>query len=175
MSHRYGVVGAGIIGLAVARRLQTSRPGSHVTVLEKERDVAQHQTAHNSGVVHAGIYYAPGSVKAELCRRGRVQLRELCERHGVAYAAVGKLVVAASRSELDRLAELEGRATRNGVPGLRRLGPEQMREVEPHVAGLAALHSPETAIVDFVAVARALAGEITAAGGELRLGWPVTG
>lgn len=175
VSQRYGVVGAGIVGLAVARRIQTARPGSQVTVLEKEDDVGRHQTGHNSGVVHAGIYYAPGSVKAELCRRGRLQLRQLCERHGLAYEAVGKLVVASSAAELGRLAELERRATGNGVPGLRRVAGAALRDIEPHVAGIAALHSPETAIVDFVAVARVLACEVTGAGGEVRLGFRVTG
>lgn len=170
---RVGVVGAGIVGLAVARALQSARPGSRVTVLDKEPAVARHQTGHNSGVVHAGIYYAPGSAKARLCLQGRRMLHELCERHGIAYDACGKLVVATAADELGRLAELERRGAVNGVPGLRRVSPAEMREIEPHVAGAAALHSPATAIVDYVAVAEALAGELVAAGGELRLGWPV--
>ncbi|MST31462.1 FAD-dependent oxidoreductase, partial [Acidimicrobiaceae bacterium USS-CC1] len=117
---RVGVVGAGIVGLAVARALQSARPGSRVTVVDKEPAVARHQTGHNSGVVHAGIYYAPGSAKARLCLEGRRMLRELCERHGIAYDACGKLVVATAADELDRLAELERRGAVNGVPGLRR-------------------------------------------------------
>jgi L-2-hydroxyglutarate oxidase LhgO len=174
LAARYGVIGAGILGLAVARRLLEAQPGCHVAVLEKEDRVARHQTGHNSGVVHAGIYYTPGSEKARLCRRGRDQLRELCERHGLTYHACGKIVVACEAAELGRLDELERRATANGVPGLRRLGPAGLREIEPHVAGLVTLHSPATAIVDYVAVSEALADEVREGGGELRLSWPVT-
>ncbi|HLH47682.1 MAG TPA: L-2-hydroxyglutarate oxidase [Acidimicrobiales bacterium] len=172
---RYGVVGAGILGLAVAHKLQAALPDAAVTVLDKEDAVARHQTGHNSGVVHAGIYYAPGSLKARLCLEGRRQLRELCDRHGLAFDECGKLVVAVTDDELEPLADLERRATANGVPGLRRVAGPEMREIEPHVAGVAALHSPATAIVDFVAVSEALAADVTAAGGEVRLRWSVTG
>ena len=171
---RVGVVGAGIVGLAVARAVQTSRPATAVTVLDKEPGVALHQSGRNSGVVHAGVYYPPGSAKARLCLRGRGLLRELCERHGIAYEACGKLVVATGPGELDRLAELERRARLNGVPGLRRVGPAEMAEIEPHATGVAGLHSPATAIVDYAEVARVLAAEVVGAGGEVRLGWPVT-
>lgn len=170
---RIGVVGAGIVGLAVARRLQQTRPDAAVTVLEKEPAVARHQTGHNSGVVHAGVYYPPGSIKAELCLRGRAQLRELCMRHDLAYDECGKLIVASDDSELDKLADLERRGKANGVVGLRRVGVEEMKEIEPHVTGVAALHSASTAIVDFVAIAEALAEEVVSAGGEIRLSWPV--
>lgn len=169
---RVGVVGAGIIGLAVARELQVER-GATVTVLEKELRVAAHQSGHNSGVVHAGIYYPPGSDKARLCIRGRGMLREYCARHALAYQACGKLVVATGDAELGRLAELERRGSANRVPGLVRVAPAQMRELEPHVAGVAGLYSPQTAIVDFEAVAEALAAELTGAGGRVRLGWRV--
>lgn len=170
-SDRVVVVGAGIVGLAVARRL--ARSGHAVTVLDKEPAVAVHQSGHNSGVVHAGIYYAPGSLKAVLCRRGVGLLKEFCAEHQLPYREIGKLVVARDETEVDRLRDLETRATANGVPGLRWLGPAEVREIEPHVRGAAALHSPTTAIVDFRAVARAMAEDVRAVGGEVRLGEPV--
>ena len=172
--HTVGVVGGGIVGLAVARELVRRRPGARVVVLEKEDRVGAHQTGHNSGVVHAGIYYKPGSLKAELCTRGRLLLKDFCAGHGIAYDEVGKLVVAVDREELPRLDALERTAGTNGVPGLRRLDAAGIRDVEPHAAGLAALHSPATAITDYVAVAEALAGELVAAGGEVRLSAEVT-
>ena len=169
-----GVVGAGIIGLAIARRLTRSRPDVRVVVFEKEDRVAAHQTGHNSGVVHAGIYYKPGSLKATLCTRGRRLLRDYCEEHGLPYDECGKLVVAVDPDELGRLDALERTATENGVPGLRRLDAAGIREVEPHAAGLSALHSPATAITDFAAVARAIAREVEGAGGTVHLGTEVT-
>ncbi|GAA4134234.1 L-2-hydroxyglutarate oxidase [Actinomadura keratinilytica] len=172
---RIGVVGAGILGLAVARRLTLVRPGAEVTVLDKEDRIAAHQTGHNSGVAHAGLYYAPGSLKATLCRRGIGLLKEYCAERGLPYVECGKVVVARDESELAPLAEIERRATANGVPGLRRLSPAELREVEPHAAGVAALHSPSTAIVDFPAVARAFADDVAAAGGRVRLGFEVVG
>lgn len=168
------MVGAGILGLAVARRLGQVDPDSRITVLEKEAAVGRHQTGHNSGVAHAGVYYPPGSLKATLCRRGIGLLKEYCAEHAIPYTECGKLIVARDAQELVRLDEIERRATANGVPGLRRLDPSQMREVEPHVRGVSALHSPSTAIVDFPAVARAYAGEVAAAGGQLRLGFEVS-
>lgn len=172
---RTAIVGAGILGLAVARRLRQLDPESEIIVLEKEAAVGMHQTGHNSGVAHAGLYYAPGSLKATLCRRGIGMLKEFCQEHRIAYVECGKLVVARDAGELARLDEIERRARANGVPGLRRLGPAEMREVEPHVRGASALHSPSTAIVDFRAVTGALADEVTARGGTLRLGAAVTG
>jgi L-2-hydroxyglutarate oxidase LhgO len=169
-----GVVGGGILGLAVAREV-SRRTGARVLVFEKEDRVGAHQTGHNSGVVHAGIYYRPGSLKARLCTRGRGLLREYCAEHAIPYEARGKLVVAVDETELDRLDALHRTATENGVPGLRRLDAAGIRDFEPHAAGLAALHSPETAITDFVAVARALAEDVRAAGGELLLSTEVTG
>ncbi|RAY13537.1 L-2-hydroxyglutarate oxidase [Actinomadura craniellae] len=162
-------MGAGILGLAVARQLAGS--GARVTVLEKEDRVAAHQTGHNSGVAHAGLYYPPGSLKARLCRRGLGLLREYCAERGLPYVECGKVVVARNPAELDRLAEIERRARANGVPGLRRLTADGLREVEPHAAGVAALHSPRTAIVDFAAVARAMAAELD---GAVRTGTAVT-
>ncbi|MGQ4272029.1 L-2-hydroxyglutarate oxidase [Nocardiopsis changdeensis] len=169
-----GVVGAGIVGLATARELVLRRPGTRVVVFEKEDRVAAHQTGHNSGVVHAGIYYEPGGLKARLCTRGRDLLREYCAERGLPYEECGKLVVALTPREVDRLDALHARAVRNAVPGLRRLGPEGIREIEPHAAGLAALHSPRTAITDYTRIARAFAEDIAAAGGEVRFRAPVT-
>ncbi len=169
---RVGIVGAGILGLALARRLATR---ADVTVLDKEDHVGAHQTSHNSGVAHAGLYYPPGSLKARLCRRGISLLRDYCREHGIAYEECGKLVVARDGSELAPLAEIERRATANGVPGLRRLGPEEIKDIEPYARGVAALHSPHTAIADFPAVARSYAADVRAAGGEIRLGFEVTG
>lgn len=173
-SERIGVVGAGIVGLAVARRIAEVAPGAVVTVLDKERDVAVHQTGHNSGVAHAGLYYQPGSLKAQLCRRGMGLLKALCEERGLPYDECGKLVVARDASEIGRLREIERRATENGVPGLRWLEGSRLQEVEPNVVGVAAVHSPVTAIVDFTAVARAFADDVRAAGGEIHLGREVT-
>ncbi len=171
---RIGVVGAGIIGLAVARRLAELRPDATVTVLEKETEIATHQTGRNSGVVHAGIYYAPGSLKARLCRLGVAQLRAYCAEKGIPYEECGKLVVAVDETELDRLRELERRAIENGVPGMRWLEGDELREIEPHATGVAGLHSPTTAITDYRAVARAFRDDLEAAGGSVVLGAPVT-
>jgi L-2-hydroxyglutarate oxidase LhgO len=167
---RVGVVGGGILGVAVAREVVRRRPGTEVVVLEKEDRLATHQTGHNSGVVHAGIYYKPGSLKADLCSRGRALLREFCAEHAIPYDACGKLVVAVDPDELGRFDALERTATDNRVPGLRRIRAEEIGEVEPHARGLAALHSPETAITDYAAVTDALAREVVAVGGEVRLG-----
>jgi L-2-hydroxyglutarate oxidase LhgO len=169
------VVGAGIVGLAVARELATTFPGATVTVVDKETTIARHQTGHNSGVVHAGLYYAPGSLKAQLCRRGMSLLREYCQENNLVYDEVGKLVVAVDESERPALAEIERRSQINNVPGLTRLDAAGLRAVEPRAAGVAALHSPHTAITDFTAVARSYAEDIVAAGGSLRLGAEVTG
>jgi L-2-hydroxyglutarate oxidase len=164
-----GIVGGGIVGLAIGRELARRRPGVRVVVFEKEDRLAAHQTGHNSGVVHAGIYYRPGSLKAELCTRGRLLLRDYCAEHALPYEECGKLVVAVEPEELSRLDALEGTARENGVPGLRRVEREEITEVEPHAAGLAALHSPATAITDFVAVAEAFGREIEEAGGRIQL------
>jgi (S)-2-hydroxyglutarate dehydrogenase len=154
------VVGGGILGLAVARELTGRRPGLSAAVLEAEPAVAGGQTGANSGVIHAGIYYLPGSLKARLCVEGARDMYEFCERHRVPYERCGKVIVARDQSELGRLDELERRGRANGVPGLRRLTRAELAEVEPHCRGVAALHSPNTGIVDFAAVARALAGEL---------------
>ena len=167
------VVGAGILGLAVAREVLARRPAERVLVLEREAAPAMHQSTHNSGVVHGGIYYAPGSLKARLCVDGAARLAAYCEAGAIALRRIGKLIVALRADELPALAELERRARANGVAGVRRLDAAGLRAVEPHVAGIAALHAPATAIVDFGAVCRRLGADVAAAGGELRCGWPV--
>ncbi|MFI6903780.1 L-2-hydroxyglutarate oxidase [Nonomuraea sp. NPDC050394] len=172
MTEKIGVVGAGILGLAVARELALSR-GAEVTVLDKEHQVGVHQTGHNSGVVHAGIYYPPGSLKARLCREGVAMLRAYCVEHGLPYEEVGKLVVAAGRHERPGLAALAARARENGVPGITELDALALREIEPHAVGVAAIHSPHTAIADFPAVARRLAQDVAEQGGSVRLAHPV--
>lgn len=172
---RIGVVGGGILGVAIAREIVSRRPGTEVVVLEKEDRLAAHQTGHNSGVVHAGIYYKPGSLKAELCTRGRALLKDFCAEHAIAYVECGKLVVAVDAAETGRFDALERTATANGVPGLRRLAAEEIRDVEPYAVGLAALHSPATAITDYDAVTKAIAREVEAAGGRVRLGARVDG
>ncbi|MEV4893253.1 L-2-hydroxyglutarate oxidase [Nonomuraea sp. NPDC055795] len=172
MTEKIGVVGAGILGLAVARELALVR-GAEVTVLDKEHQVGVHQTGHNSGVVHAGIYYPPGSLKARLCREGVAMLRAYCVEHGLPYEEVGKLVVAAGRHERPGLAALAARARENGVPGITELDALALREIEPHAVGVAAIHSPHTAIADFPAVARRLAQDVAEHGGSVRLAHPV--
>jgi (S)-2-hydroxyglutarate dehydrogenase len=161
------VVGAGIVGLAVARELALRNPRRRVVVLEREDRVGAHQTGRNSGVVHAGIYYEPGSLKAGLCVAGMRELAAYCDRRGLAYERCGKLIVALEERELAGLDELARRGEANGVAGLRRLDATGLRAIEPHATGIAALHSPETAIVDFAAVARAFAADVRDAGGEI--------
>jgi L-2-hydroxyglutarate oxidase len=170
-----GVVGAGIVGLAVARRLQLDRPGRRVTVWDAAPVVGAGQTGHNSGVIHAGVYYEPGSLKAELCTRGSRLLREYCAEHGIAVDELGKLVIATAVSERPALISILERARRNGVPDVRWLEGADIGDVEPHAAGVAAVHSPRTAVVDFVAVAAALAADIERDGGTLLLGRRVSG
>lgn len=171
---RVGIVGGGIVGIALARAL--SARGDEVTVFEKEVRLAQHQTGHNSGVVHAGLYYAPGSLKAQLCSIGRRKIREFCEDKGLPYREVGKLVVAVEESEIPALDEIERRSRENSVPDLMRIDDvEHLREIEPHVAGVAAVHSPKTAVVDYASITEAMAQDVRQAGGDIRLGHEVTG
>jgi 2-hydroxyglutarate dehydrogenase len=162
------VVGGGIVGLATARALALR--GRRVVVLERERTLGAHQTSHNSGVIHQGLYYAPGSLKARLCREGADALYDYCAANGIAAEACGKVVVAVRDADVPRLDELERRACLNGVPGVRRIGAAELRDIEPEAAGLAALHSPQTGIVDFAAVAAAYARDVEAHGGEIRTG-----
>lgn len=169
------VVGAGIVGLATARALALRHPGLRLVVLDKEPEIARHQTGRSSGVVHSGLYYAPGSLKARLCVQGAAALSAYCAERGIPVTRCGKVVVATSPDELPRLKELERRGRANGIQGLESIGPERLRELEPHAGGVRALHVPGTAIVDFALVSRALADDVEAAGGELLLGYGVTG
>lgn len=167
------VIGGGILGLAVARELTLRRPGASVCVLERESSIATHQTGHNSGVIHAGVYYAPGSLKARLCVEGARDLCDYCQRNGIAHERSGKLILATERSELGRLEELERRGLANGVPGLRRIDAEEIAAIEPHARGIAGLHSPTTGVADFAAVARAFADDLAAAGATVATGCEV--
>ncbi len=169
------VVGGGIVGLAVARELLSRHEGIGLRVLEREERLATHQTGRSSGVIHAGIYYAPGSLKARLCVEGARDLYAYCDERGIDAPRSGKLIVATTEAEMPRLDELERRGTANGVPGLRRLDSGEIAEVEPHARGLAALHSPNTGVVDFPEVASAFAEDVRRAGGSVETGREVTG
>jgi (S)-2-hydroxyglutarate dehydrogenase len=164
------VIGGGIVGLATAMTLAKTQPRLRLAVVEKEPEVAQHQTGHNSGVIHSGIYYRPGSLKASLCVLGARHLVRFCQEHGVPFELSGKLVVATDQSEIPRLQELYRRGRANGVPGLRMLGPSEAGSLEPHTRCLQALHVPTTGIVSFQQVAQAYAKSFLAAGGEVFLG-----
>ena len=168
------IVGAGLVGLATARALLRARPRSLV-VLEAEDHVAAHQSGHNSGVLHSGLYYRPGSLKALLCRSGREAMLSFCREHAIAHELCGKLVVATRADELARLDELERRGRANGLAGLERLAAERIADFEPAARGIAALHVPEAGIVDFPAVARAMAREIEALGGLIHFSQAVRG
>ncbi|GAB3500454.1 L-2-hydroxyglutarate oxidase [Nocardiopsis coralliicola] len=170
---RIGIIGGGIIGLALAAWIVRERPGARVTVLEKEDRVAAHQTGHNSGVVHAGLYYRPGSLKARLCRRGGTLLKDYCAERGLPYEEAGKVLVARNDDDRARLTDIAATAEANGVPGTALLGPDGLRDLEPHVSGVAGLHSPHTAITDYVAVAEALADDVRRGGGRVLLSTPV--
>ncbi|HEU0124393.1 MAG TPA: L-2-hydroxyglutarate oxidase [Bryobacteraceae bacterium] len=169
-----GIVGGGIIGLATAYRFGQRMPGRRVVVFEKEDTVGRHQTGHNSGVLHAGLYYKPGSNKARLAVEGIRQMVRFCAEHGVKHEICGKLVVAASQEEAPRMMDLYERGTANGLSGLRVMGREEMREIEPHVGGVQALRVPEEGIVDYAGVCAALVAGIRAQGGEVRTSARVT-
>ena len=173
MIYNFIVVGGGIVGLATALRILGAWPGAKLLLLEKERTLGWHQTGHNSGVLHAGLYYKPGSLKAKLAVEGLRQMVDFCQQHNVAHKQCGKVVVATDKEELPRLEKLLERGTANGLKGLRKLGLEQIREIEPHAAGLAAIHVPEEGIVDYGAVVQAMAKEIRRLGGEIRTEEPV--
>ncbi|HEX9855945.1 MAG TPA: L-2-hydroxyglutarate oxidase [Acidimicrobiia bacterium] len=172
MSENYdvAVVGAGIIGLATATAITAQSPGASVVVLDKESSVGVHQTGHNSGVLHSGLYYKPGSLKARLCVEGRRRMEELCERSGIPFERRGKIVVASSVDEIGAMEELHRRGDGNGLVGVRRLSAAEIREIEPHAIGVAALHVPEAGVVDYSLVARHLASDLA---GDVRLGAPV--
>lgn len=169
------IVGGGIVGLATARQLLRQRPGLRLVVLEQEAVLGAHQSSHNSGVLHAGLYYPPGSLKARLCREGKAELEGFLKEHAIPFEHPGKLVVALTPDELPRLAALRERAVANGVPGLEEIGAERIRELEPHAAGIRALWSPTTGITDFRLVVAALADDVRALGGEIHTSRRVTG
>jgi (S)-2-hydroxyglutarate dehydrogenase len=161
------IVGGGILGLAVARELMRRNPRASVCVLEREAEVGAHQTGHNSGVIHAGVYYEPGSLKARLCVEGGRELYEYCAERSIAHDRCGKVIIATDSSELPRLEELHRRGKANGVPDLRRIDAAEIEQIEPHARGIAGLHSPGTGIVDFPAVARSYARDVLDAGGAV--------
>lgn len=163
------IIGGGIVGLASAFKIGAAHPRLKLLILEKEPELARHQTGHNSGVIHSGLYYRPGSVKAQACVAGRKALLEYCGRNGVPYEICGKVVVATAAEELPRLEELHRRGVANGLQGLELIGPERLRELEPHAAGVKALHVPETGIIDYKKVAAAYAETIRANGGDIRV------
>jgi L-2-hydroxyglutarate oxidase len=164
---RITVIGGGIIGLATALRLTQKLPGASVTVLEKEADVGQHQSGHNSGVLHCGLYYRPGSMKAKLAVTRIRQMIAFCQEHDIPHDMCGKLVVAANDDEIPRLNDLFERGQQNGLSGLRKLGVSEMREIEPHVGGVAAIRVPEEGIADYPAVCKTLVRCLAAAGGKV--------
>ena len=169
------IIGGGIVGLATALEIGDAHPRLKLLILEKESDLARHQTGHNSGVIHSGLYYRPGSVKARSCVAGRKALMEFCDRNGVPYEICGKVVVATSAEELPRLEDLHQRGLANGLQGLEIIGPERLREIEPHAAGVKALYVPQTGIIDYKNVTAAYADKIRANGGDIRTSHRVVG
>ncbi|MFL5706024.1 MAG: L-2-hydroxyglutarate oxidase, partial [Ktedonobacteraceae bacterium] len=161
------IIGGGIVGLAAAMELLTRYPSLRMAVLEKERELASHQTGHNSGVIHSGIYYTPGSLKAKACVAGKARLISFCDEHNIPYELCGKVIVATREEELPRLERLYQYGQANGVSGLEMIGPERLREIEPYAVGIKALYSPNTGIVDYGQVARVYAHEITERGGQI--------
>ena len=168
------IIGGGIVGLATAYRLLERLPGRTVTILEKEREVAQHQTGHNSGVLHSGIYYRPGSLRAANCREGKLAMEQFCQKENIPFDRCGKVIVAVTESEIPQLERIFERGLANDVQ-CERIGPERLKEIEPHVVGVQAIHVPEAGIVDYRQVAERLAERIKAAGGELKTSAKVTG
>ncbi|MBO0708858.1 MAG: L-2-hydroxyglutarate oxidase [Candidatus Dormibacteraeota bacterium] len=168
------MVGAGIVGLATARELLRRRPRLRLAVLERETRIAAHQSGHNSGVIHSGIYYAPGSLKARLCVAGSRELYAYCEERGIPTERCGKVIVATELEELGRLDALYRRGQENGVRGLEVVGPERLRELEPHCRGIRAIYSPDTGIVDHARVTHSYAADVRNAGGEIHTGRPLT-
>ena len=164
---RFIIIGGGLVGLASALKLAARFPGCHVVVLEKEAGVGRHQSGNNSGVLHAGLYYKPGSLKARLAVAGIREMTAFCRDNGIAHEICGKLVVAVDESELERLRHLYERGQQNGLQGLRMLDAGQMREIEPHAGGIAALHVPQEGIVDYTAVCRVMARKIEEGGGRV--------
>lgn len=161
------IIGGGIVGLATAFQIIRKQKGVRIAILEKEPEIARHQTGHNSGVIHSGLYYKPGSLKAKNCVAGAAAMVDFCKEHGIPHEICGKVVVATDRSEIPGLEELLRRGTANGVPGLVTIGPERLRELEPHCTGVQALHVPGTGIVNYALVAKKYAELIKADGGRI--------
>lgn len=169
------IIGGGILGLATALKITAVHPGLRLLLLEKEPDLARHQTGNNSGVIHSGLYYRPGSLKARTCVAGRRELIQFCDENGVPYEICGKVVVATTDEELPRLEELRRRGEANGLGGLETIGAERLKELEPHATGIKGLHVPETGIIDYKKVAAAYATKIRDSGGDIRLSQKVVG
>jgi L-2-hydroxyglutarate oxidase len=174
-AHDLTIIGGGILGLATALKILQAHPGTRLVIVEKEADLALHQTGHNSGVIHSGLYYKPGSLKAQSCVAGRKELLAFCQENSVPYEICGKVVVATSEEELPRLDELHRRGVANGLHGIEIVGPERLKEIEPYTTGIKALYVPETGIIDYTKVARAYAARIKAGGGEIHTGCKVVG
>jgi L-2-hydroxyglutarate oxidase LhgO len=173
MTHDIAIVGAGIVGLATARALQERSPGSSLVLLEKEPEIARHQTGHNSGVIHSGIYYKPGSYKARLCVEGVRLMKAFCEKNGIAVQTCGKVIIATSEDEVPRLKTLHERGVANGVPGVAMIDLARLKELEPYARAVAAIHSPETAIVDYGQVSQTFLRDLLAHGATLERGFRV--
>ena len=169
-SYDIAVIGGGIIGVATAMQISQKYPKYKVGVIEKEQTLAGHQTGHNSGVIHSGIYYAPGSLKAQNCVKGANALKEFCDQNAIKYDLCGKVIVATSEEELPRLDELQRRGTANGVPGLEMIDRDRLHELEPEAAGIKALYSPATGIIDYTQVTQAYARHLREGGGDIILG-----
>ncbi|MEZ4520226.1 MAG: L-2-hydroxyglutarate oxidase [Thermomicrobiales bacterium] len=169
------VVGAGIVGLAVAREWLIRNPGTRLMVLDKEPEIAAHQSGHNSGVIHSGIYYTPGSLKARACVAGAARMMTYCDEHEIPYRLCGKMIIATEEEELPRLEALFERGQANSVPGLEMIEAGRLKEIEPHAVGLKAIWSPKTGIVDYRLVAKSYAGEIERSGGEIQTSTEVLG
>jgi (S)-2-hydroxyglutarate dehydrogenase len=174
-AHDLTIIGGGILGLATALKILQAHPGTRLLILEKEPSLAMHQTGHNSGVIHSGLYYKPGSLKAQSCVAGRKELMGFCDKNSVPYEICGKVVVATSAEESPRLDELHRRGVANGLQGIEIIGPERLKEIEPYTTGIKALYVPETGIIDYIKVAGAYAAQIRAGGGEIRTACKVMG
>jgi L-2-hydroxyglutarate oxidase len=169
------IIGGGILGLATALKITAAHPNIRLLLLEKEAQLARHQTGNNSGVIHSGLYYRPGSLKAQSCVGGRTELIAFCQANNIPYEICGKVVVATSEAELPRLEELHRRGLANGLKGMESIGPERLKEIEPHASGIKALYVPETGIVDYRKVAAAYGEKVRDADGDIRLGQKVVG
>ena len=173
-NHSVVIIGAGIVGLATAYQLIQKNPALKITILEKEEGIAKHQTGHNSGVIHSGVYYKPGSLKAQNCRRGYDLLLDFCQQNDVAYELCGKVIVATQNAELPQLDMIFERGQANGLKKIKKISGDELHEIEPHVAGIAAIKVPEAGIINYTKVSQKLADLLTRAGAEIKLNQQVT-